>query len=74
MPNHVHVLIEAFADSPLPEVVQSWKSFTAKAINRWLGRNGEVWQREYFDRYIRDDAHLRAVIDYIEGNPVAAGW
>ena len=73
MPNHVHGLIEAFAGAPLPKVMQSWKSFTAKAINRWLGRSGEVWQREYFDRYIRDDAHLRAVIDYIEGNPVAAG-
>jgi len=73
MPNHVHVLIEAWERWPLAGVIQSWKSFTAKAINRNLGRGGEVWQREYFDRYIRDDRHLQATIEYIENNPVAAG-
>jgi len=28
---------------------------------------------EYFDRYIRDQAHMESVIDYIENNPVKAG-
>ena len=73
MPNHVHVLIETWERWPLADVIQSWKSFTAKAINRQLGQGGEVWQREYFDRYIRDDRHLQATIEYIENNPVAAG-
>ncbi len=73
MPNHVHVLIETKAGYPLPAVIHSWKSYTAKAINQALGQQGELWQREYFDRFIRDDRHLRAVIDYIENNPVKAG-
>ncbi len=73
MPNHVHVLVETHAGHPLPEVIQSWKSFSAKAINHALGRQGVLWQREYFDRYIRDEIHLRAVTDYIENNPVQAG-
>jgi len=38
-----------------------------------LGRQGVLWQREYFDRYIRDEGHLQAVIAYIESNPVKAG-
>ena len=29
--------------------------------------------REYWDRFIRDDDHLRATIDYIHRNPVKAG-
>jgi hypothetical protein len=29
--------------------------------------------REYRDRYIRDDTHLRAVVAYIHDNPVKAG-
>ncbi|MDD5034617.1 MAG: DUF1156 domain-containing protein [Methylococcaceae bacterium] len=73
MPNHVHVLIETKAGYPLPDVTHSWKSFTAKKINQRMGREGELWQREYFDRFIRDDRHLRAVIDYIEQNPAKAG-
>ena len=73
MPNHVHVLIEVLEGHPLAEVVHSWKSFTAKVIDRHLGCSGEFWQREYFDRYIRDDRHLQVAIEYIENNPVGAG-
>jgi type 2 lantibiotic biosynthesis protein LanM len=31
-----------------------------------------VWQREYWDRFIRDENHFNAVIDYIHNNPVNA--
>lgn len=73
MPNQVHVLIETRAEHPLGDVVQNWKSFTAKKINTLLGRSGSVWLKDYFDRYIRVDHHLAATIDYIEQNPVKAG-
>ena len=32
MPNHVHVLIEPMAGKALADIVQSWKSYTAKLI------------------------------------------
>lgn len=73
MPNHVHVLIEAWEGYSLPRIVQGWKSFTARLINRHLGRIGTLWMRDYFDRYIRDDHHLAAVVAYIHNNPVKAG-
>lgn len=73
MPNHVHVLIETREGWPLSGILHGWKSFTAKAINRHLGRTGTVWMRDYFDRYIRDDHHLAAAIAYTHGNPVKAG-
>ena len=31
------------------------------------------WQREYWDRFIRDENHFNKVIDYIHENPVKAG-
>ena len=74
MPNHVHLVIETDPEHPLPRVVQGWKSYTAKEANRLLGRSGSFWARDYFDRYIRDDAHLQAVVRYIENNPVKAGF
>ena len=73
MPNHVHALIETGAGFPLAEVLHSWKSFTAKAANKILRRHGEFWQREYFDRYIRNAEHYAEAIAYIEENPVRAG-
>jgi putative transposase len=79
MPNHVHVLIEPLAS--LPKIVQSWKSFTgrwalAHAAELGLGvpvSGHAFWMRDYWDRYIRNERHLAAVIDYIHENPVAAG-
>jgi REP element-mobilizing transposase RayT len=73
MPNHVHLLVETNSDHPLPNVIQAWKSCTSKRANRLLERTGTFWARDYFDRYIRDDQHLQAVVRYIENNPVKAG-
>ena len=73
MPNHVHALLETRAGSPLGAVVHSWKSFTAVEANRALGREGDFWMPDYFDRFIRDSNHLKAAIEYIESNPVKAG-
>ena len=44
-----------------------------RRINRVLGRRGKLWQDDYWDRYIRDEAHYRKVVHYIESNPVKAG-
>jgi len=73
MPNHMHVLIETLPAIALAEVVKGWKGQTARAANARLGRSGTFWERDYYDRYIRDDAHLAAVVRYIERNPVKAG-
>ena len=77
MPNHVHVLARFREGESLGRVVQSWKSYTAKKL---LARvpaaifpQGRVWQREYWDRFIRDEAHRAAAIRYIHENPVNAG-
>ena len=73
MPNHVHLLAEFFAGSPLWEVLKTWKSFSAHEANRILGRSGQFWQEEYFDRFIRDTAHFENARRYIRENPVKAG-
>ena len=72
MPNHVHLLVE-ICQKPLAELLKNWKGFSARRINELLGRTGELWQEDYWDRYIRDEAHYRKVIHYIENNPVKAG-
>jgi len=73
MPNHVHVLMEQFPGHKLSTVVQTWKSVTAHAINKRERLTGALWQREYFDRHMRDEEQFARTTAYIENNPVAAG-
>jgi REP element-mobilizing transposase RayT len=73
MPNHVHILITPNQDQSVSVIMHSIKSFTAHSANRLLGKKGAFWSKEYFDRYIRDARHYRAVVSYIEENPVKAG-
>ena len=72
MPNHVHLLVEIW-QMPQAQLIKDWKGFSARRINRVLNRRGKLWQDDYWDRYIRDEAHYRKVVHYIESNPVKAG-
>jgi REP element-mobilizing transposase RayT len=73
MPNHVHVLIHCPAGTQIGEIVKSWKTHSAREINRVLLRQGSLWSHDYHDRYIRDSVHLVNVRSYIRNNPVNAG-
>ena len=68
MPNHVHVLLEMGKKDDLPKVVHGWKSYTAKKINAVIGGTGGVWQKEYYDRLIRDANHYANTVKYIRKN------
>lgn len=72
MPNHVHTMVNLADDVNLEEMVQSWKGRTARLCNLALGRTGRFWFREYWDRFIRSEAHLDNSVAYIEQNPVKA--
>src|SRR5437867_6066800 len=73
MPNHVHALFTPRGPWELSDVLHSWKSFTSKECNKILRRRGVFWQKENFDRYVRDDRHYENAVAYIENNPVKAG-
>jgi type I restriction enzyme R subunit len=73
MPNHVHLLLRPYAGESLANLVGGWKKFTARQINHFEGRTGQVWAKSYFDRLIRDPEHLARVIRYIRKNPQKAG-
>ena len=72
MPNHVHVLFQLKEGFKLEHVIQSWKSFTAKSINKELGKEGVVWQRDYWDRIVRGGKHAGNLRRYIARNPEKA--
>ena len=59
--------------TPREIISHSIQSFTATMCNRIRGESGSYWQTETFDHWVRDEAEMFRIIDYIEGNPVKAG-
>ena len=62
-------------DGPtLGEIIRAFKSISARAVNRQRGRcNKPVWQRNYYDRVIRDEAELGKIREYIATNVLRWG-
>jgi len=73
MPNHVHVVVKPLAGHDLPDIVHSWKSFTAHEADKVLKRKGRFWEEEYYDHLIRDEADYRRCAEYVLDNPGKAG-
>jgi REP element-mobilizing transposase RayT len=72
MPNHVHTRLMPLAEWSLSRIIKDMKSFTSREANKFLGRRGQFWMEDYFDRYIRDRKHFANAVAYIENNPVKA--
>ncbi|WP_367875157.1 transposase [Luteolibacter sp. Populi] len=73
MPNHVHALIEPLNQTPLGEIIRTWKTYSARLMNQRHRRTGTLWAPEYHDRFIRDQDHYENAKAYIRRNPVKAG-
>jgi len=55
----------------LPKVVGYLKMNSAKRINKQRGTSGfPVWQRNYYERIIRNDEELTRAREYIANNPL----
>jgi putative transposase len=77
MPDHVHLILTPLEDKrgpiSLPEILQEIKSISAHRINKYLGRRGNLWQQESFDRAMRQAENTLGKLEYVLGNPVRAG-
>ncbi len=74
MPNHVHTCFMPHGEFTVAQIIHSWKSYSAKQVNRLLARHGTVWQKEYFDRYVRNYEHFERVVRYIMRNNPKIAW
>jgi REP element-mobilizing transposase RayT len=88
MPNHLHGIIviedkcrggsraaptQTPKRKPLGQLVGAFKTVSTKRINEIRGTLGvPVWQRNYYERVIRDDEELNRVRQYVVDNP--AHW
>ena len=55
----------------LGDVICAFKSISTIRINRLLARSGiPIWQRNYHERVIRNEAELNSILEYIRNNPI----
>lgn len=73
MPNHVHAVFGLVGGAELSAVVGAWKGFSSFELGRRLGAEWPGWQKDYFDRLVRDETHFGRCVRYVRGNPVKAG-
>ena len=58
-------------DKTLGDMVRAFKSISAIGVNRIIDRSGQpFWQRNYYERIIRDENELLQIRQYIRDNPV----
>ncbi len=74
MPNHVHLVFSLLnKNKSITDLLKSIKRYSARKANEILNTKGQFWQKESFDRWIRDEKELYNVIKYVLLNPVKAG-
>ena len=84
MPNHFHGIVSIDANGKLRDrkeedssvslasVMRAFKSISAREANLLLGIEGKrFWQRNYYERVIRDEEELCQLRTYITNNPSA---
>ena len=55
----------------LGAIIQNFKSITTRRIHQLSGSSGTpIWQRNYFERVVRDDKEMGRIRAYIQANPV----
>ncbi|MBM3829295.1 MAG: hypothetical protein FJ406_02025 [Verrucomicrobia bacterium] len=60
MLNHIHLGVDVW-DVPLVRLINGWKGKSLREANKLFGR-GAFWQEDYYDTFIRDEAHLKRAI------------
>ena len=72
MPNHVHLLAAFDIEEGMRKQFDSWLHWTAREINRNIGKSGHFWQEEPFDHLVRSNEQYEYLRDYIRDNPSKA--
>jgi putative transposase len=71
MPDHLHLLVQGSDTAKLPTFDKRFKQQTAFEFKRATGF--DLWQKNYYDRVVRQDEDLNDVARCIAANPVRAG-
>ena len=69
MPNHVHILLSPIGENSVIPIVSKLKRYSSRMIKQCVATDGNVWQREMFDRMMRGEDDFAHKLAYIVNNP-----
>lgn len=73
--NQCHVVKGEHTGSPLPQIIQWFKTMTTNGYIKMVKQNllpcfhKRIWQRNYHEHIIRNEQEYIRIVDYIENNP-----
>lgn len=70
MTNHLHLLAIPAAEGSLSRCIGTANLLYTQHVNRKYKRSGRLWQNRFFSTIVDTEFYLRAVVRYIEQNPV----
>ena len=74
MPTHIHLLIRPKNGICLSKIMQWIKARSARRLHFMHGSSDHIWGHRYFARAIKDHLEYNHVMNYIDQNPVKAGF
>jgi REP element-mobilizing transposase RayT len=72
MPDHAHLLLSPSSGTSMLDFVRDYKGETTHLAWRY-GVRGALWQRSFYDHFLRKDEDMYRVVAYILDNPLRAG-
>jgi REP element-mobilizing transposase RayT len=72
MPDHLHLLVRVDGLIGVPRFVQDFKGKSTRAAWNY-GHVGQLWQRSFHDRLLRESDNELERVRYIVANPVRSG-
>ncbi|MCP4583163.1 MAG: transposase [candidate division Zixibacteria bacterium] len=73
MPDHIHFIISVQGDKSIIDFIRKFKSITT-VKSRQFGFKGSLYQKRFYDHFIREDEGLNETIMYVLNNPVRKGF
>ncbi len=70
MPDHWHALIWASHPLTISEVIHDVKKVSALRLHESRASSGPLWQRQFWDRFVRHAKEFGDRLDYMHLNPV----
>jgi REP element-mobilizing transposase RayT len=70
MPDHVHLLLQPKEGMTLSRIMHGIKGVSAHKINQHRNTKGAIWQKESFDRILRDGKEFDEKLNYMYNNPI----